>query len=121
MTRSRLNLIVIRVANLERAGEFYALLGLGFERHTHGKGPEHLAAEDQGMVFELYPASEKQPVSSSTRIGFAVEDVDALFQVLTAVPGAKSVAEPQDSEWGRRAGVADPDGHRIELTEFISF
>jgi predicted enzyme related to lactoylglutathione lyase len=27
------------------------------------------------------------------------------------------ISAPKDSDWGRRAVVADPDGHRIELLE----
>lgn len=113
---ARLNLLVLRVADLERAAAFYRELGLDFARHAHGKGPEHLAAEGEGLVFELYPATEQHPASSSARLGFAVDDVDAAFAKLTAVPGAKGVSPPKDSEWGRRAVVADPDQHRVELT-----
>lgn len=38
-----LNLVVIRSVDLDRAEKFYNALGLLFERHSHGIGPEHLA------------------------------------------------------------------------------
>jgi hypothetical protein len=31
--------------------------------------------------------------------------------------GEKVVSPPQETEWGRRAVIADPDGHRVELVE----
>jgi lactoylglutathione lyase len=113
---ARLNLIVLRVSDIDRAADFYRLLGLQFTRHAHGSGPEHNAAEIDGLVFELYPATVEQSVSASARIGFAVADVDAAVGLLAAFPGAKVITPPRDSEWGRRAVVADSDGHRVELT-----
>ncbi|HYE17410.1 MAG TPA: VOC family protein [Tepidisphaeraceae bacterium] len=113
---SRLNLVVLRVADIERAAAFYGLLGLRFERHAHGSGPVHYACEDGGVVFELYPATAEMPVSMSARVGFAVADVDAAVAALGAVAGARVVSAAKGSEWGRRAVVADPDGHRVELT-----
>jgi lactoylglutathione lyase len=111
----RLNLVVLRVADIDRSAAFYRLLGLEFTKHAHGSGPLHYACDSDGFVFELYPASPELPVSPSTRIGFAVSDVDAAASKLAAAPGAKLVAAAKDSEWGRRAVVADPDGHRVEL------
>ena len=66
---------------------------------------------------ELYPVSEKQPVSVSTRIGLFTDNLDATLALVRAVPGAKLVTPIQNSEWGCRAVVADPDGHRVELTQ----
>jgi predicted enzyme related to lactoylglutathione lyase len=31
--------------------------------------------------------------------------------------GAAVVSPPADSPWGLRAVLADPDGHRVEITE----
>ena len=114
---SVLNLIVLRVADLDRAALFYVALGLTFKKHSHGAGPVHLACEMPGMVFELYLAVLSQPVTQSTRIGFSVDDIDQAVVDVTAIPQVKLLTPPQDSEWGRRAVVADPDGHRVELTQ----
>lgn len=110
-----LNLLVLRVADLERAGQFYAGLGLHFEKHAHGQGPEHFAAVIGGLVLELYPADADNPVSPSTRLGFQVAEIDETAARLAAIPGARLVLAPKPSEWGRRAVLADPDGHRVEL------
>ena len=112
---ARLNLVVLRCEDIDRAASFYAELGLPFEKHAHGAGPLHYACEQSGMVFELYAASEKSPVTKSTRIGFVVDDVDARVEALEQV-GAGVITPPTDSPWGRRAVIRDLDGHTVELT-----
>jgi lactoylglutathione lyase len=109
-----LNLVVLRVADLDRAASFYSRLGLKFTRHRHGKGPEHLSAEMGGAVFELYPLTADGPASTGARVGFKVGSVEAVLAALMEFPGV-ILTPAQDSEWGRRAVVKDPDGHRVEL------
>jgi hypothetical protein len=95
---------------------FYSRLGLQFTRHRHGTGPEHFSAELPSCVFELYPKSADDPSTLGTRIGFTVESVDGVILALSDFP--KAVVSPaKDSDWGRRAVVADPDGHRVELVQ----
>ncbi len=115
MNTPRVNLVVLRVADIDRSAAFYQLLGFEFSKHAHGTGPQHYASDADGFVFELYPATAEQGVSSSTRIGFAVANVDDAAAKLSSFSDAKLVTAAKDSEWGRRAVVADPDGHRIEL------
>lgn len=113
-----LNLVVIRSADLDRSERFYRVLGLRFERHRHGSGPEHLAAQphDGGYVFEIYPASAKSGSTAGVRIGFQVGVVDSFLDPLVEA-GGTIIQAAADSEWGRRAVVADPDGHRVELVQ----
>ena len=99
----------------ERLAAFYERLGLSFIQHRHGSDTEHHAAELGGTVFEIYPAKEGD-VPTKIRLGFQVESVDMLVRGLEA-NGVTIVSVPKDSEWGRRAVVADPDGNRVELTE----
>jgi lactoylglutathione lyase len=115
MNEITLNLVVLRSRDLERAVAFYSKLGLRFVKHRHGNGPEHFAAEWPGGVFELYPLSADSPPTTGTRVGFRVNSVDA---ALAALQDQVAVVTPaKDSEWGRRAVVADPDGHRVELLQ----
>ncbi|MFO1485110.1 MAG: VOC family protein [Verrucomicrobiaceae bacterium] len=118
MSAISLSLIVLRAANPATLAAFYAHLGLNFVKHRHGNGPEHFSAElDHGVVFEVYPLQERQSGTETTRIGFAVESVDLAFATLIQA-GARAVSPPASSEWGRRAVIDDPSGHRCELTEF---
>lgn len=90
MNTPRLNLVVLRVVDIDRAAAFYRVLGFEFLKHAHGSGPEHYACETDGFVFELYPSSAEQPVSTSARIGFAVADVDGAVAKLAAVAARRS-------------------------------
>jgi lactoylglutathione lyase len=116
MNKVTLNLVVLRSPDIARAAAFYTRLGLHFTLHRHGKGAEHLAAELSDGAFELYAQTADGPITLGTRIGFSVPSVDAVIAALVDYPAAV-VSAPKDSEWGRRAVVADPDGHRVELSE----
>ena len=101
---------------MARAAAFYARLGLQFSQHRHGSGAEHFAAELPGGVFEIYPLSADGRSTLGTRIGFRVPSVDDALAALSDFPDAV-VTPARDFEWGRRAVVADPDGHRVELVQ----
>ena len=116
MSTISLNLVVLRVPDLERAAAFYSAFGLTFGKHAHGKGPEHYAAELGGAVFELYPQVSEEASTKHVRVGFQVSDAAAIISRLEE-QGGKIVSPLKDSPWGLRAVVDDPFGHRIELSE----
>lgn len=111
-----LSLLVLRSAVPERLAAFYAHLGVTFEKHRHGSGPVHFSATLNGLVFEIYPLTEGEAGPRGLRIGFAVEDVAGMFATWVEAGGA-AVVPPKMSEWGLRAVLDDPEGHRIELTQ----
>lgn len=96
------NLLVIRSPNIQRAITFYETLGIRFERHSHGKGPEHYASETCGFVFEIYPQRDEASTTINTRIGFNVDSVDASLESLMKLD-VDVVSPAKNSEWGRRA------------------
>lgn len=109
-----LNLIVLKTHQLGRVEEFYSALGLSFVEEKHGDGPHHLSARAGGLVMELYPLpADAGPADATTRLGFAVPDLDAVLAGL----GAAVVSGPRSTEWGRRAVVRDPDGRRVEVAQ----
>ena len=110
----RLNLVVIRSRDIDTSAKFYTLLGLVLHKHRHGHGEEHFATEIDETVFEIYPRTRDVDSTLGTRLGFAVADLDALMEALRD-NGTQVISAPKDSPWGRRAVVADPDGHRVEL------
>lgn len=116
MSNITLTLVVLRSADIQRSAAFYTRLGLQFSQHRHGSGPEHFSAELRGMVFELYPLAPNNQSTLGTRIGFRVPSVDMALAALSDYPDAV-LSPPKDSEWGRRAVVVDPDGHRVELLQ----
>lgn len=116
MDTPHLNLVVIRSPDLERSAAFYSRMGLPFQRHAHGRGPEHYASEVAGLVFEIYPLTAKSTPTTGTRIGFRVRGLDGIVESVREI-GGEVVSAPTDSEWGRRAVVKDLDGHVVELLE----
>ena len=115
MADAVLSLVVIRSTDLDRAARFYAALGVRLLRERHGAGPEHLAAETGGVVFEVYPPGEAGG-TAGVRLGFRVPSVAAALDAVRLAGGAV-LAPAGNSPWGMRAVVTDPDGHRIELLE----
>ncbi len=109
-----ISLLVVQAHDIEKSKEFYGLLGLSFAAEKHGAGPRHFAAVVDGMVFEIYPCRTNL-AAAPLRVGFRVGAVDPILERLR-VHGARIVNEPNDSPWGRRAVVEDPDGNRVELT-----
>ena len=108
------NLLVIRSPDIDRAVTFYKQMGMLFDRHAHGIGPEHYASEICGFVFEIYPQRNADDITTNARLGFNVDDVDAVINLLRKIE-ATIMTEPTDTEWGRRAVVRDFDGHTVEL------
>ncbi len=113
---ARLNLVVVRARDAARLADFYTRLGLGFEKHRHGSGPEHYAAESAGCVFEIYPLRPNAEPTQELRLGFAVDDVRQTVERVFAA-GAEIITAPAESPWGLRAVIKDIEGHKVELTE----
>ena len=108
-----LNLIVIRVKDLNRSKRFYETLGINFSYEQHGNGEQHLSAMLEGILFEIYPSSNNID-TSAIRLGFCVASVDKTIEQLQVIETV-TVSPPKDSQWGRRAVILDPDGHKVEL------
>jgi len=120
MTKTLLNLIILRTADLKQTAEFYQQLGLEFIEERHGAGPIHYACELNGLVLEIYPGkpgtAPDRKSSGATTLGFQVNSLEAMLEALKA-KGGLVLTPPQESQWGRRAVVQDPEGRAIELTE----
>jgi lactoylglutathione lyase len=117
MSETRLNLLVLKTQQPDRLKDFYSVLGLSFAEERHGDGPLHFAARIGEVVLELYPLpADACPADDSTRLGFAVPNLDAALQSLDAV-GAVLVSQPKTTPWGRRAVVRDPDGRAVEVVD----
>ena len=110
-----MNLVVLRSVDLERALRFYAALGIALSREQHGSGPEHLAATIGTLVLEIYPQGSADK-TVGVRLGFRVKSLVTTIARLQAINGV-IVSPMQESKWGLRAVVSDPDGHRLELVE----
>lgn len=110
-----IRLLVIRTSEIERLADFYALLGLAFEYHKHGKSPYHYAATVGNTVLEIYPLAKGQmEPDKELRLGFAPDDFESTIAVLKR-RDAEFISEPVQTDFGFMAIIKDPDGRRIEL------
>jgi predicted enzyme related to lactoylglutathione lyase len=117
MPAAKLNLLVLKTRQMEKLRDFYAAVGIAFTEERHGGGPTHYAARLADVVLELYPLSaDAGPADATTRLGFAVADVDAAVRSLEAA-GGTTVHKPQQTAWGYRAVIRDPDGRAVELCQ----
>jgi len=110
-----LSLLVVRVSDLETSRAWYERLGFVFSEERHGDGPVHYAAAEANFVFELYPESASNPVSSAVRLGFCVRDVRAIIE--TEIPSESVVARPDTKDGRFGAVLVDPDGIKVEIHE----
>ena len=67
---TKMNLLVLRVADLEASRAFYAALGLELRPERHGTGPLHYSCMMQQTVMELYPRTEPSAQHCPVRLGF---------------------------------------------------
>jgi predicted enzyme related to lactoylglutathione lyase len=111
-----LNLLVLKTPNVERLVTFYAALGITFAEERHGTGPAHHAGRVGPTLLEVYLLPADAAPDSTTRLGFAVEDVDATVERLRHL-GATVRSEPKRTPFGYRAVVADPDGRAVEVVD----
>jgi catechol 2,3-dioxygenase-like lactoylglutathione lyase family enzyme len=119
----RLIVVELLVRDLERSARFYRdVLGVPLEaREPHPpENQPHYEAEwgkwgqDGFLYLGLYPAGEAP--TSGARVGFQVEDVDAIHTRAKrdAVP---VVDPPADRPWGRTAAYEDPDRNVVSTTQ----
>ena len=92
----RMDLIVLYTDQLDACHAFYSALGITFTQERHGQGPEHYAANLDGTVVELYPASLRRPATGSLRLGLTLP--------------APAGTQPH------RVTHRDPDGRTIVIT-----
>ena len=106
MTDIQLNLVVIRSSDIERAVQFYRSLGLSFEKHRHGNGPQHYSAQLGNTVFEIYLRRNDNDRTTAVRLGFRVQSIETVVASAQEA-GGQIVSPPQTSEWGKRAVLDD--------------
>jgi catechol 2,3-dioxygenase-like lactoylglutathione lyase family enzyme len=121
-----LDAIGLVVADLDRAREFYRLLGLEIAEDPEGHG--HAEAELAGGIRLMFDTEEtmhsfdeswsRGTGSPTATLAFSFgspAEVDAKHEELVGA-GATTHKEPWDAFWGMRYAVLrDPDGNEVAL------
>ncbi len=110
--------------NIERAVEFYGLLGIHLKRHGDADHFEGLTPSgvrllvDSVAVIRSFEPEWKKIRGNGVNLCFkraSPADVDAVYAKLTRA-GFEGIKDPWDAFWGQRyACVSDPDGNQIDL------
>ncbi len=114
MTNARLSMLVLKTHQVAAVVAFYETIGLSFTEEQHGSGPLHFAGQANDVLIEIYPLPEDKPVDTTTRLGFAVDNIAEVLNALLQ----RELSPPKtakQTEWGLRAVVKDPDGRAVEL------
>lgn len=110
-----LSQVSLRCADPERAAAFYAALGLSVSNDRGGEGPVHCVVAAGPISLRLCPL-EALRGTVGARLGFMVGNLAAVLSAVTG-SGGQVLREPHATPFGMRAVLADPDGHRVELTQ----
>lgn len=106
-----LNQVSVAMPDLDKGWDFYCALGL---EPIVDSRPNYVRflCPDGGSTFSLY---QSEAVSNGTTIYFECDDLDAVFEKLTAA-GIEFLHPPRDERWlWRQAELLDPAGNRLTL------
>ena len=116
--------VEIVARDVERSLDFYRLLGLavpdpqGPHVEVELPGGNKLAFDTEQVIAGMHPGWTSPDGPGRVAIAFGVDspdEVDALFERLTA-SGHPGTLAPFDAPWGQRyATVEDPDGTSVDL------
>ena len=119
----KLDHLALPVSDWTASRDWYVLnLGftLEFEVARGGAAGLGVAALQDDAGFTVFLEQVDAPIlSGQASVTLQVDDVDALFQRLSAT-GLTFPAAPGRQFWGYGAVLADPDGHRLHLYDETS-
>lgn len=105
-----LNIVIVRVADIERARAFYGDI-LGFTLISEGPGffsVEPFAGKGASLGVGLGESVGK----GGAEVWWCVDDADAFHAALVA-RGVRITLEPTDRPFGRAVGFTDPEGNQL--------
>ena len=122
------NATVLFVQDLEKGLQFYRDM-LGFKYDFSDSESHFFKVDDQDFVLLNISAAAAMITPEAVGLNKAgghrvllcagVDDVDEVYQALTA-KGVAFIKSPQDQAWGRRtAYFADPEGNLWELFQIL--
>lgn len=114
--------VVAYVQDVAKTAEFYESLGFIVTEKTEDKVAVrlnwfwlefHAAGSEDKPEFQA--EAQAEPKGSGTYLYFSVDNVDEVYNEVTA-KGYKPSSEPKDWPWGNREFVLrDPDGYKLVL------
>ncbi|MGD1714428.1 hypothetical protein [Dapis sp. BLCC M172] len=111
--------IVIYSRNLVELDKFYSKIGFNVEKHKHGDGDEHLVCKSRDVLLEIYPLpdSGSQNPTKNIKIGLKVPSHATILNQ-TEFFRQYLYKLPEETQWGPKMSLIDPDGNIIDLFEY---
>ncbi|PKB83092.1 MAG: glyoxalase [SAR202 cluster bacterium Io17-Chloro-G9] len=117
MAVTRISAVTLAVGDMARSVAFYQS-AVGLELLYGGRGEDFTSFRLGDGFLNLILVS-KRDWSWWGRVILYVDDVDAMYQQLTAAGQTPSTA-PQDAPWGERFfHINDPDGHELSFARLF--
>jgi predicted enzyme related to lactoylglutathione lyase len=122
----KLGAVIWTTSRVEEMLEFYKMLGIPLAVDTHGEDGHapHFEADVDGVHYAVFPAKDDAPspelgsgpgsYPGTTMIGLGVDNIVELSEQLRE-RGVQFRTPLQETPWGRRIVVFDPDGRAVEL------
>jgi len=110
--------VTFTTRDMGRAVRFYEALGFSM---AYGGETEAFTSFRVGTEsLNLARADDSVPLTSSVRVIFYVDDVDAMYAHVLA-QGFTPDTSPRDAAWGERYfHLTDPDGHALSFARPLS-
>ena len=110
--------VALQTAKPKEVGLFLKSLGLAVSRQTNSDGQTYLAAQCPGLTISVTVA----PQPSDPNAHMLHFTIDSLTSVVAAAEAqfGQVAMKPFDTQWGRRAIVADAEGRRYVITEMTA-
>ncbi len=112
---SRLDILIIHVADIEKSAHFYKNI-LNLKQLKDESGWKTFEMDHQILALQTWDAEikDERPVKYGITLAFDIDDVDTTILQLKA-KGAHILVEPRTKDFGRFAEIVDPDGYIIML------
>lgn len=129
MSLKRIDVVVLFVADLDRAKTFYRDT-LGMETKFEDQYSAYFGLETTSLLLLTIAGAQDllsseavavpRPTGATSQLVSFVEDVDAIYEELVG-RGVEFVRKPIDREWGlRTAHFKDPDGNVWEIVQSLA-
>lgn len=113
----KLGIVILHVRDLAQARHFYeTVVGLQIDP---AQTDEHFVSYHDGGdgLLSLEAAPDAGANTGTTELGFAVNDVDGVYQDWKQ-KGVRLVSEPADFPFGRAFDAQDPEGNSLSIYKF---
>lgn len=120
MSVTKVGAIIWTTARVQELIEFYRVIGIPLDKDTHDE-PDHTPHFEGDIAGTHFAIFEKKDADTTlqahgTMIGLAVENLKDVFAKLSTM-GVKIKTPMENTPWGKRFVVFDPDGRAVEIFE----